>query len=134
MTISNEIIAFWGASLSTSLALIKIWELWSARRRVEIVCYFDGRPEVGNDIIVRNLSDKPIIITYWELLFCERKGFQWVVYQNESPAEDTSDTCIQGHASKNFNFSGQNYFSWSHKALFGKRLYFNIYILVKENQ
>ena len=132
MTISKEIIAFWGAGLSTSLALMKIWELWSARKRVEIVCYFDGRQEVGNDIIVRNLSDKPIIITYWELLFCERKGFQWVTYRNENPAEDTSDICIQGHTSKKINFSGQDYFSWVHKELCGKSLYFNLYIAGKK--
>ena len=131
MTISKEIIAFWGAGLSTSLALIKIWELWSARKRVEIVCCYDGRPEVGNDIIIRNLSDKPIIITYWELLFCERKGLRWVTYRNENPAEDTSDICIQGHTSKKINFSDQDYFPWGYKTLGGKRLYFNIYIAGK---
>ena len=131
MSISKEIIAFWGAGLSSLLALIKVWELWTSRQRVEIVCYFDGRPEVGNDIIVRNISDKPIIITYWELLFCERKRFKWVAYRNENPAEDTCDICIQGHSSTKFNFSGQDYFSWGHKALDGKRLYFNLYIAGK---
>jgi len=131
MTINNEIIALWGAGLSTSLALIKIWEIWSARRRIEVSYGFDGRPEVGNDIIIRNLSDKPMIITYWELLFCEKKGLKWVTYRNEKPAEDTSDICIQGHTSKKLNFSGSDYFSWGHKALGGKRLYFNLHIAGK---
>ena len=29
-----------------------------------------------------------------------------VPYENEEPAEDTSDICIPGHSSKSLNFSG----------------------------
>lgn len=115
MAISNEIIAVWGAGLSTllaliKLALIKVWEVWSSRRRIEVSYNFVGLPEVGNDIIIRNLSDKPLVVTCWELLFCEKKGMKWVPYKTESPAEDTSDICIPGHSSKSLNFSGQYYF------------------------
>ena len=128
MEINKEIIALWGAGLSTLLALIKILELWSARRKIEVSYGFVGVPEIGNDIIIRNLSDKPMILTYWELLFCERKGLKWVPYRNENPAEDTSDICIAAHSSKTFNFSGPDYFEWGHKALDGKRLYLNMHI------
>ena len=83
MEISKEVIALWGAGLSTTLALIKIWELWSSRRRIEISYGFDGRPDVGNEIIIRNLSDKPMIVTYWELLFCKRKRLRWIPYCNQ---------------------------------------------------
>lgn len=131
MFISKEIIAIWGAGLSTLLALIKIWDIWSARRRIEVSYGFVGLPEVGNDIIIRNLSDKPMIVTYWELLFCERKGLKWIPYKNENPAEDTCDICIQGHTSKILNFSGPDYFDWGHKALGGKRLYLKMYIAGK---
>ena len=131
MEISKEIMPLWGAGLSTLLALIKIWELWSARRRVEVSYSFSGVPEIGNDIIIRNLSDKPMILSYWELLFCERKGLMWVPYRNENPAEDTRDICIAAHSSKTFNFSGPDYFDWGHKVLGGKRLYLNMHIAGK---
>ncbi len=90
-------------------------------------------PEIGNDIIIRNLSGTPIIISYWELLFCERKGFKWTAYRNENPAEDTHDICIPAYASTKINFSGADYFEWGHKALGGKRLYFKFYIAGKRN-
>jgi hypothetical protein len=133
MEISKELIAMWGAGLSTFLACIKLWELWSARRRTEVSYGFNGLPEIGNDIIIRNLSDKPMILTYWELLFCKRKNLRWVTYKNENPAEDTHDICIPPHSSKVINFSGADYFNWGHKALGGKRLYLNLHIAGKRN-
>ncbi|WP_345977577.1 hypothetical protein [Sulfurimonas sp. HSL3-7] len=131
MEIFKELIAIWGAGLSTLLALIKIWELWSSRRRIEVSYNFVGLPEIGNDIIIRNLSDKPMTVTYWELLFCEKKAFKWVPYRNENPADGTSDIYIAGHSSIKLNFSGPKYFAWGHKALGGKRLYLNLYIAGK---
>jgi len=130
MEISKEVFALWGAGLSTALALVKVWELWSSRSRIEVSYEFSGGPD-GNDIIIRNLSDKPMILTYWELLFCERKGLKWIPYRNENPAEDTRDIFISAHSSKTLNFSGQDYFEWGHKALGGKRLYLNLHIAGK---
>lgn len=131
MEISKEILALWGAILSTCLALIKIWELWSNRRRIEVSYAFNCSGPDSNDIIIRNLSDKPMIVTYWELLFCERKGLKWATYRNENPEDDTRDICIAAHSSKTLNFSGQYYFEWGHKALGGKRLYLNLHIAGK---
>ena len=128
MEISKEIIALWGAGLSTTLAFIKIWEVWSSRRRIEVSYGFVGIPEVGNDIIIRNLSDKPMIVTYWELLFCERKSLKWIPYKNENPEEDTQDLCIAAHSSETLHFRDQYYFEWGHKALGGKRLYLKLHI------
>ena len=96
MEISKEILALWGAGLSTVLALVKMWELWSSRGRIEVSYGFSGGP-YGNNIIIRNLSDKLMILTYWELLFCERKGLKWIPYRNENPAEDTKDIFISAH-------------------------------------
>ena len=131
MNISNEIIALWGAGLSTLLAVVKLWELWVARRRVEISYNFRSLPEIGNDIIIRNLSSTPIVITYWELLFCERKAFRWKAFRSEDPEEDVSDLCIAGHSSIKINFSGQYFFEWGHNVLGGKRLYFRFHIAGK---
>ncbi len=97
--------------MSTALALVKIWKLWPSRRRIEVSYGFSGGPD-GNDIIIRNLSDKPMILAHWELLFCERKGLKWVPYRNENPAEATRDICMAVHSSLRLNFSGQDYFEW----------------------
>jgi len=132
MEISKEVLALWGAGLSTVLAFVKMWELWSRRSRIEVSYGFSGGPD-GNDIIIRNLSDKPMILTYWELLFCERKALKWIPYRNENPAENTRDLFISAHSSKTLNFSGQDYFEWGHKALGGKRLYLNLHIAGKRS-
>ena len=131
MSIDSNFIALWGAGLSTLLACVKIWELWSARARVEVSYSFIGIPERGNDIIIRNISDKPFILTYWQLQFFEHKRLRWIPYKTEEPCEDAHDICIQGHSSKTLNFSGQDYFEWGHKALDGKRIYLKLYIAGK---
>ncbi|MCF6217248.1 MAG: hypothetical protein L3J62_01680 [Gammaproteobacteria bacterium] len=131
MEISKEVLALWGAGLSTALALVKMWELWSSRSRIEVSYGFSSGPD-GNDIIIRNLSDKPMTLTYWELLFCERKSLKWIPYRNENPAENTRDIFISAHSSKTLNFSGQDYFEWG-QALTGKRLYLNLHIAGKRS-
>ncbi len=126
--IDREFLAIWGAGLSTLLAMVKVWEIWSSRRRIEVSYSFVGNPEEGNDIIIRNISGKPFIVTYWELLFCERKHFRWISYRTEEPGEHANDICIQGHSSKKFNFSEADYFEWGHQALAGKRIYLKLQI------
>ena len=127
----KEIIALWGAILSTILAIVKLWEIWRDRRRIEVSYSFIGIPEVGNDIIIRNLSNTPFIMTYWELQFCSKKWLTWIPYRTEEPCEFATDVCIQGHSSYKLNFSGQDYFDWGHKALGGKRLYLRLHIAGK---
>jgi hypothetical protein len=51
-----DYIAWWGASLSTLLALLKMLELWQNRFRIDIGHGFTGQPEQRNDIHIRNLS------------------------------------------------------------------------------
>jgi len=131
MNIDHDLIALWGAVLSTILALTKIWEMWSARRRIEVSYSFTSIPEEGNDIIIRNVSDKPFIITFWELLFCERKNFRWVPYRTEDPCGYAYDLCIQGHSSKTLKFRGPDHFDWGHKAMAGKRIYLRLHIAGK---
>lgn len=132
MEVSKDFFAFWGAGLSTVLALVKFWEIWQDRRRVEVSYVFNGVPEIGNDIIIRNISDKPLILTWWELHFCKRRGLSWKSYYNENPGADASDLCMSPHSSKFINFREADYFDWGHKALAGKRIYLHMYIAGKK--
>ena len=78
------------------------------------------------------MSDKPFIVTYWELQFCERKWLRWIPYRTEDPREYAHDICIQGHSSKSLNFSGADYFEWGHKVMAGKRIYLKLHIAGKK--
>ena len=59
-----DYLALWGAALSSLLAVVKFWEIWRNRRRVEISHSFSSQ-EMGNEVTIRNLSSTPQIITYW---------------------------------------------------------------------
>jgi hypothetical protein len=65
----STLIAWWGGVLSTLLALVKLWELWRDRFQVEISFNFTGSQEIGNEILVRNLSSRTFILAHWQLLY-----------------------------------------------------------------
>jgi hypothetical protein len=64
----SSLIAWWGAGLSTLLAVVKLFELWRDRFRVDVSYNFTGNESIGNEILIRNLSSRPLILAYWELL------------------------------------------------------------------
>ncbi|WP_067987333.1 hypothetical protein [Neptuniibacter pectenicola] len=121
-------IAWWGAILSTLLACIKVWEIWSNRFRLDIGHNFTSDPIQGNDILIRNLSSKPIILEYWELHYCSRWWLLRKFEEFESPGPDACDSRIEAHSSKTLSFREQYHFSWSDKALKGRSIYIKIYI------
>ena len=123
MSAGTEYIAWWGAILSTLLAAVKLWELWSNRFRLEIGYFFTGLPEEGNEIRIRNLGPKPIIVTYWELL--ETKGV-WPFRKMstvEHPEFDAGDFHIEPHGSKVLKLFKERYFDWGGGKKFSIRLH-----------
>jgi len=98
-------IAWWGACLSTLLAAVKFWELWRDRFQIDIGHNFNSEPSIGNEIFVRNLSAKPIILEYWELHHCSGKWPFRKYTEFESPGPDANDIQIEPHSSKTFTFS-----------------------------
>jgi hypothetical protein len=58
--------AWWGAILSSILAMVKGWELWRGRFRVEIDSHFR---EHENRIFIRNLSPRPVLVAHWEVFY-----------------------------------------------------------------
>ncbi len=60
-------LAGWGAALSTTLAAIRVGELWRDRHRIEISYSLSTGKLRGNTIIIRNLSRRPLTLCYWEL-------------------------------------------------------------------
>jgi len=128
---SIDPLAVWGAALSTILAAVKFWEIWRNRIRVEVSHNFTGIPDVGNQVIIRNLSGTPLLITYWELLWRHKSGLGWKQSKSTGPDEYFEDLKLGGHASIKLVFRNQDYFDWGVSALGNDRIYIRLHIAGK---
>lgn len=120
-------IAWWGAGLSTLLALVKLYELWQNRFRVEVGCVFTSDESIGNEVLIRNLSNRPLIITYWELLYCSGRWPHTKFESFESAEFDDGDDRLDPNETRTLSFSEANYFATTPKALKGRRIYIRLY-------
>jgi hypothetical protein len=121
-------IAIYAAVLSTVIAVGQAWGWLSNRPRLEVTYNFTGSEEVGNTVTIRNLSDKQIILAYWELLYCTGhwpfRSFESI----SSPEHDHEDAPIAAHSSHSLHFAEADYFAWGHKALNGRRIFIRLMI------
>ena len=123
-----DYIAWWGAGLSTVLALVKLWEFWRDRFRIDIGRNFTSEPGIGNEVHIRNLSGKPIIIGFWELFY---RPHLWPLKKDsyiDSPEDDAYDQKIDPHSSETISFSGMHHFDWGWKTMKGRRIYIRLHI------
>ena len=121
-------VAWWGACLSTVLALVKLWELWRDRFQLEVSYNLRSDPSLGNEIYVRNLSGKPLILTHWELF--HRSG-RWPRRKLKFFAmadPDVGDTRVEPHTTHTLRFVDANHFSWSHGALNGRHICIQLHV------
>jgi hypothetical protein len=124
-------IALWGAILSTLLAITKFWELWKDRTNIEVSYNFTGSDDIGNEVIIRNLATTPIIITYWELIWRDRKLFYWKETSRIAPDEFFSDIKLSGHTSTKLTFKEIDHFDWSPSALGTNKIFLRVHIAGK---
>ena len=123
----HYMIAWWGAGLSTLLALVKFYELWRDRSRVEIGYNFSDDPNIGNEIFVRNLSNRPRILTYWDVLLCSGR---WPLRRFESiegADHDVGDYRLEAHNTVTLRFSESNYFDSGRGALKGRGIFIRLF-------
>lgn len=128
LTESTALIAWWGAGLSTLLAVVRLYELWRDRFRVEVSYNFAGNDEVGNEVLIRNLSGRPFILAHWELFYASRYSHQLSVEAIEDRGFDAGDFKVDPYATVTLRFSGASYFSWSAKTLRGRRIYIRLHL------
>jgi len=124
----KDLMAVWGGLLSTGLAGIKVFEWWRDRDRVDISFGSSTSVEHGNQIQIRNLSNRPIIITHWELFFAFDSKGERDYEPFDSDDYDDGDLTIAAHASKQWNFCEARYFSTSDKHLRGRSIYLRLSI------
>jgi hypothetical protein len=124
----KDLMAVWGGLLSTCLAGIKVFEWWRDRDRLDISFGSSTSVEYGNQIQIRNLSNRPIIIKHWELFFAfdpkGKRDCQFIDYAEH----DDGDLTIAAHTSKQWNFCEARYFSTSDKQLRGRSIYLRLCI------
>lgn len=127
---SLGILAWWGAGLSTLLAIVKLAELWRDRFRVVIGYRFTSDSHVGNDILIRNLSNRPLILGHWQLLHCSGYWPRRHFFDIESAdLEANSDVHIAPHSTFTLNFCGADHFDWHADALNGQRIFIRLHIV-----
>ncbi|MFM2477333.1 hypothetical protein [Celerinatantimonas sp. MCCC 1A17872] len=123
-----DYVAWWGALLSTLLAIVKLYELWTNRFRIDIGKNLTSEEELGNQIFIRNLSSKPVILEYWVVVYKSgiwpRRKFEYIV----SPEECATDVQILPNSSKTLSFNGPDHFLWDSKTLNGRKIYIKLYI------
>ncbi|WP_154662573.1 hypothetical protein [Solimonas flava] len=124
----DPVIAWWGAGLSTLLATVKLYELWRDRFRLDVTYKFTSDVGRGNDVLIRNLSGRPVILEHWELFY--REG-RWPRHKEEDIAyaeHDSNDKRIDAYNTHTLHFSDENYFSWGHSALNGRRIFIRLHL------
>ena len=128
---SLDPIALWGAVLSTLLASVKFYEIWQARTQIEVSYSFTSNPEIGNEVIIRNLSNKPILITYWELFWQHRNWGKLITDDGTFPDYDYKDKKLDAHSSTSIHFAESDHFGWGAKALGKNKIFIHLHIAGK---
>jgi hypothetical protein len=112
-------VAFW---LSVGLAALKAYEVYSDRRRkIEANVRLTSSEEIGNTIVLLNKSKNPVTISYFDLVWTERRRvlgipipFTHKIVAEESPVDppDGYDEQIPSHGVHHLVFTEQNHFDW----------------------
>ena len=88
----------------------------------------NGSDVFGSDILLRNLTSRPVILTYWELMYGAR-GWRKRNYESIAiPGHDADDTRIDPHSTLKLSFVGDQNFEWGHKALRGRAIYIRLHV------
>lgn len=125
---SSLLVAVWGAVLSTCLAGIKLGEVWRDRHRIDIGFSFSTDESQGNTISIRNVSGRPLILSYWELIygtghwpFRKFSAFQWPDH------DEMTDLKIDAYSTHTLTFADADHFDWQKSSLKERRLYIRLH-------
>jgi hypothetical protein len=121
---SATVPAWLGFVLSAVLAAIKVWEL--VRDRVRVDGDFASLDSVGNQIHIRNLSPKAIILIYWDVFYATKP----LLFRKKQPiesAEDSKGVTIAAMSTYTLSFQEQNYFSTDAATLDGRAVFIRLY-------
>lgn len=114
-------IACWGALLSSLLAILKAVEFQRTRFRIDVSPTLTSSEGEGHRVRVQNLSSRPVLLEYWEVLYCSGRWPTRKLEHVSSPA-DVQDTTIDACSSFTIRFQDEDHFAWSDKFLNGRQI------------
>lgn len=127
----KDYLAIWGALLSSSLGVVKLFELWRDRHHIEVGYSFTSDEVVGNAVIIRNLSNRQIIVTHWELFISrDKKGILELDVLNYADY-DSDDFLIPANSTRTLSFNEASFFNTSYKFLRDRKIYIKLCIAGK---
>lgn len=100
---------------------------WRKRFRIEIAWFFTTCSERGNEIIIRNLGDRPVILIYWELLWVSGWRTLWKKTPFRLPEEEIADVRIDAQSSYKLLFAEADHFAWGPTDLRGRKIYIRLW-------
>lgn len=127
-------IALWGALLSTGLGIIRFLEWWRDRHQIDVSYSFTTSADVGNTIFIRNLSNRPIIITHWEVFAAHDKKRELGYHIIAAAEFDTGDSTVASNASYALTFVDGEHFSTSAKFLKGRSIFIELRIAGRKSE
>jgi hypothetical protein len=120
----------WGAALSTGLAAIKIFEVWRERPRLTTSWSFSSSPAYGeNEIIIENPTKTPVMISYWELLWLERRRLKHKVMYGRFPDAGYCNITIGAHSRHILGFTESEYFDAARTVEKFGDIYLRLYVV-----
>ena len=130
---SEKAIPYWGAILSTVLAIEKFWSIWKNRPRIEVFRKFSTDAESGNEITIMNISSTPMIIAHWELFHTKAKcdgKYEVITNAFEMGMDEIN---IPAYSSRKLVFADQDYFSWYSSSDKPFKIYLRLFIAGKSS-
>jgi hypothetical protein len=126
----SMILAIWASCVSTTLAGIKILEVWRDRLRLTTSYDFAAPGHGGNKIIIENPSKTPVMISYWELLWIKRQLFRRETTGGRFPPEEGyCNITIPAHGRHILRFEDSEYFEWGASAISKGKLYLKLHVV-----
>ena len=128
LTLPSSAVAWWGAAVSSVLAVTKLWEVWRDKFRVEVSGNLVSLPDIGNTVLIRNLSNRSFILSHWELLYGSGRWPFRKLSRVDSSDYDEGDRKVDQFETHTLNFADERYFDWGVDALKGRSIYIRLWI------
>ena len=103
--------------------------------RLEINRSLTGSAEFGNKVKITNLSDTPITINYYRLVFIKRTGvFGWSKKEVDEKVMDIDSDGfkVDSHSSVTLHFINEDHFDWGNQVTYYDEIYLHLYIAGKK--
>lgn len=126
-------VAMWGAGLSTLIGAVQLYDRFIRRPVPHISYCFRTLAEEGNEIILANGSDRPLMVDHWTLFWAVPKGIfglnpTSVVVSYPDDDGLGGQMILAPHTFKNLSFVDEHHFGWQ-RINYRERLYLRLNIV-----